>query len=76
MNDQELLHLIRVIADLRVMHSKVDELYQVVTMLRHRHGDSDVLHYADQDVLGEDIRKIMDIYVWFNRLREKREKAG
>ena len=46
---------IRVVADLRIMHSKVDDLYQIVANLKRRHSESDIVAYADQPVLNEDI---------------------
>lgn len=63
---------IRVVADLRIMHSKVDELYQIVTNLKRRHSESDIITYADQPVLNEDIARVDDIYLWFVRLKEER----
>jgi hypothetical protein len=65
---------IRLIADLRVMHSKVDELYQVVTNLKRRHDQSDIHAYADAPVLDEDIQRVDDIYLWFVSLKEERER--
>jgi hypothetical protein len=62
---------IRIVADLRIMHSKVDELYQVVNALRQRHDESATVKYADQPVLTEDIRKVDEIYLWFVRLKEE-----
>ncbi|HKR84159.1 MAG TPA: hypothetical protein VJS37_08290 [Terriglobales bacterium] len=56
-------------SDLRIMHAKVDELYQVVTALKRRHDEADVVKY-DQPVLTEDIQKVDDIYLWFGRLKE------
>jgi hypothetical protein len=41
------LEEIRLVSDLRIMHSKVDELYQVVNKLRQRHSEADVYKYAD-----------------------------
>ncbi len=68
---------IRVVADLRIMHSKVDELYQVVANLKRRHSESDIVAYADQPVLNEDISRVDDIYLWFVRLKEERRaKTG
>lgn len=65
---------IRLIADLRVMHSKVDELYQVVTNLKRRH-DNDAIHkYADQPVLSEDIDRVDEMYMWFLRLKEQNRR--
>jgi hypothetical protein len=53
---------VRIVADLRVMHSKVDELYQIVTNLKRRHDEDSIKTYADRDVLDEDIRRVDEIY--------------
>jgi hypothetical protein len=65
---------IRLIADLRVMHSKVDELYQVVTNLKRRHDDDAIHKYADQPVLSEDIDRVDEMYMWFLRLKEQNRR--
>jgi hypothetical protein len=62
---------VRLIADLRIMHSKVDELYQVVTNLKRRHDDDAIHKYADQPVLSEDIDRVDELYMWFLRLKEQ-----
>lgn len=62
---------VRLIADLRVMHSKVDELYQIITNLKRRHDDDDIHKYADQPVLSEDIERVDEMYMWFLRLKEQ-----
>jgi len=67
---------IRLIADLRVMHSKVDELFQVVTNLKRRHDDDAIHKYADQRVLSEDIDRVDEMYMWFLRLKEQKRKRG
>lgn len=67
---------IRLIADLRVMHSKVDELYQIVTNLKRRHEDDAIHKYADQRVLSEDIDRVDELYMWFLRLKEQNRKSG
>ena len=61
---------IRLIADLRVMHSKVDELFQVVTRLKQRHPESDIRKYADQAALESDIHEVDQIYLWFIGLKD------
>lgn len=65
---------IRLVADLRVMHAKVDELYQIVTNLKRRHDQSDINTYADQPVLSENIQRVDEIYLWFVSLKEEAEK--
>ncbi len=62
---------IRLVSDLRIMHSKVDELYQVVANLKRRHTAPDIQKYADQPVLNEDIARIDEIYLWFVSLKEQ-----
>jgi hypothetical protein len=62
---------VRIVADLRIMHAKVDELYQIVTSLKSRHHESDVVRYADQPLLTADIQKADDIYLWFVKLKEE-----
>jgi hypothetical protein len=61
---------IRIVSDLRIMHSKVDELYQIVNALKQRHDESAIVKYADQPVLTDDIRKVDEIYLWFVRVKE------
>jgi hypothetical protein len=67
---------IRLIADLRVMHSKVDELYQTVSNLKRRHDDDAIHKYADQRVLSEDIDRVDELYMWFLRLKEQNRRRG
>ena len=61
----------RIVSDLRIMHAKVDELYRAVTALKKRHDEGDVVKYADQPVLTEDIQKVDEIYLWFVKLKEE-----
>jgi len=61
---------VRLVADLRVMHSKVDELYQTVTRLKQRHTEADIRKYADQVALESDIHEVDQIYLWFIGLKE------
>ncbi len=63
---------IRLVADLRVMHSKIDELYQVVNNLKRRHGEQSVRDYSDREVLEENIRRVDEIYLWFVSLKDRR----
>lgn len=62
---------VRIVSDLRIMHAKVDELYNLVTALKLRHAEADVVKYADQPVLTEDIHKVDEIYLWFVKLKEE-----
>jgi hypothetical protein len=61
---------VRIVSDLRIMHAKVDELYQLVAALKSRHNELDVVKYADQPILTEDIHKVDEIYLWFVKLKE------
>jgi hypothetical protein len=67
---------IRLIGDLRIMHSKVDELYQIVSNLKRRHDDDAIHKYADQRVLSEDIDRVDELYMWFLRLKEQNRRSG
>jgi hypothetical protein len=62
---------VRLIGDLRIMHSKVDELYQIVASLKRRHDEARIHKYADQPVLSEDIARVDEIYLWFIGLKEQ-----
>jgi hypothetical protein len=65
---------VRMVADLRIMHSKVDELYQIVENLKRRHSRNDIHTYADQDVLSEDIARVDQLYLWFVSLKEESQR--
>ncbi len=67
---------IRTVADLRIMHAKVDELYQLSQTLRQRHDESAIISYADKSVLAEDIRKVDELYLWFVKLKEASERPS
>lgn len=72
LEDQRLtLDEVRTVSDLRVMHAKVDELYQIVTGLKERYDEGTIVKYADQPVLTKDIQKVDEIYLWFVRLKEE-----
>lgn len=66
---------VRLVSDLRIMHSKVDELYQIVTNLKRRHSGADIHKYADQPVLNEDIARVDEIYLWFVTLKEQENNS-
>jgi hypothetical protein len=61
---------IRLVSDLRVMHAKVDDLFQVIENLKVRHGAEDIRRYSDRKVLDENIQKVDEIYLWFLKLKE------
>jgi len=62
---------VRLVSDLRIMHAKVDEIYEIVKALRARHDEAAIVRYADQPVLTDDIQKIDEIYLWFVKLKEE-----
>ena len=70
------IHEVRLVSDLRIMHSKVDELHQVVKNLKRRHDEEAVIDYADHEVLAEDIDRVDEIYLWFVSLKEQRRKSA
>lgn len=63
---------VRLIADLRIMHAKVHELFEIVTVLKRGHEESSIRKYADHTMLEKDIRRVDDIYLWFLSLKEER----
>jgi hypothetical protein len=63
---------IRLIADLRVMHAKVEELFFIVDSMRRRHSGDALALYFDEPVLMNDVRLIDDVYQWYLDLRERR----
>jgi hypothetical protein len=65
---------VRLVSDLRVMHSKVDELYHVVGNLKRRHSDAAIHQFADTLVLSEDIERVDEIYLWFLQLKTERDR--
>jgi len=62
---------VRTVSDLRIMHAKVDELYQIVGALKQRHSKEAIVRYADQPVLTADIQRVDEIYLWFVALKEQ-----
>ena len=45
---------IRLIADLRIMHSKVHELFEVISVLKRGHEENFIRQYADHAMLESD----------------------
>ncbi len=70
------IHEARVIADLRIMHSMVSQLYNHVRDLHDRYTEQDIIRYADQELLTIDIRRNDETYQFFVSLSEQRRKAG
>jgi glutamine synthetase type III len=62
---------VRIVSDLRIMHAKVEELYHLVTALKTRHNEADIVKYGDQPILTEDIQKVDSIYLWFVKVKEE-----
>lgn len=62
---------VRLVSDLRIMHSKVDELHEIVSALKQRYDEGSIVKYADQPVLTNDIHLVDEIYLWFVRLKEE-----
>jgi hypothetical protein len=67
---------VRAVADLRIMHSKVADLYQVCQSLQEQHDENAVLTYSDKKLLAEDIRKVDELYLWFIKLKEEAERRA
>jgi hypothetical protein len=73
-SDKELqlnIEEVRLVADLRIMHAKVHELFEVVTVLKRGHEDSSIRKYADRVMLEKDIQRVDEIYLWFLSLKEE-----
>lgn len=62
---------VRIVSDLRIMHAKVAELSQLVLALKERIDESDIVKYADQPLLTQDIQSVDEIYLWFVKLKEE-----
>lgn len=67
---------IRLISDLRIMHSKIDELYGIVQNLKRRHSEGSIVEYADPSVLPENISRVDEIYLWFVKVKEEMERRN
>lgn len=67
---------VRIVSDLRIMHAKVDDLYHIVDQLRHRYDETAVNIYSDQGLLSQDIDRVDQIYLWFVKLREERDRRS
>ena len=61
----------RLIADLRIMHSKVHELFEVISVLKRGNEESFIRRYADHVMLEKDIQRVDEIYLWFISLKEE-----
>ena len=61
---------VRLVSDLRIMHAKVDEIYEIVKALRTRHDEPAIVRYADQPVLTDDIQKIDEIVDKYGEIKD------
>jgi hypothetical protein len=62
---------VRLIADLRIMHAKVFELFEIVSVIKRRHDEGAIRSCADQTMLDQDIHRADEIYLWFLKLKEE-----
>jgi hypothetical protein len=62
---------VRLVADLRIMHAKVHELFEIVSVIKNGHEENAIRRYADQVMLEKDIQRVDEIYLWFVRLKEE-----
>jgi hypothetical protein len=62
---------VRLIADLRIMHAKVHELFEIVTVLKRGREDMEIRRYSDHAMLEKDIQRVDEIYLWFVSLKEE-----
>jgi hypothetical protein len=62
---------VRLVADLRIMHAKVHELFEIVSVIKTGHEENAIRRYADQVMLEKDIQRVDEIYLWFVRLKEE-----
>jgi hypothetical protein len=62
---------VRLVSDLRIMHAKVNELFEIVVALKTRYDEQEIRRYADQPILDRDIARVDEIYLWFLRLKEE-----
>jgi hypothetical protein len=62
---------VRLIADLRIMHAKVHELFEIVSVLKRGREENFIRRCADRAMLEKDIQRVDEIYLWFVRLKEE-----
>jgi hypothetical protein len=65
------LEEVRLVADLRIMHAKVYELFEIVSVIKKRHDEGAIRRCSDHAMLDQDIKRVDDIYLWFVRLKEE-----
>ena len=62
---------VRLVSDLRIMHAKVHELYEIVSVIKRGHEENAIRRYADHIMLEQDIQRVDEIYLWFIALKEE-----
>jgi hypothetical protein len=62
---------VRLVSDLRIMHAKVHELFEIVTVIKNGHEENAIRRYADHVMLEKDIQRVDEIYLWFIALKEE-----
>jgi len=67
---------VRIVSDLRIMHAKVDDLFHLVGQLKQRYDEAAVHRYSDATLLTQDIERVDEIYLWFVKLREERDRRS
>lgn len=70
------IHETRIVADLRIMHSMVSQLYHHIRDLHQRYTEPDIIRYADQELLAMDIKRNDETYQFFVGLAEERRNTG
>src|SRR5207248_1392345 len=65
---------VRLVSDLHIMHSKVNELCAIVRDLKKRYSKTQIEHYADQEMLSQEIQQVDEIYLWFVKLKEEQRQ--
>ena len=71
-NDQGLsIDQVRLISDLRIMHAKVYELFEIVSVIKKRHDEASIRRFSDHAMLDQDIKRVDEIYLWFVGLKEE-----
>ncbi len=63
---------VRLISDLRIMHAKVYELFEIVSVIKKRHDEASIRRFSDHTMLDQDIKRVDEIYLWFIGLKEER----
>src|SRR5438105_4657415 len=62
---------VRLISDLRIMHAKVYELFEIVSVIKKRHDEGSIRRFSDHTMLDQDIKRVDEIYLWFTGLKEE-----